>query len=63
MAEETLKALRRKGNPIYTQKLISPPQTEKLFKSGGISERFWKKLEHLSPELMASPLLPPNHDP
>lgn len=63
VAEETLKAFRIKGNPIYTQKLISPPQAEKLLKSGSLSERRWKKLETLITRADGKPVVATDADP
>ncbi len=62
VAEETLKAFRIKGNPIYTQKLIIPPQTEKLLKSSSPSERRWKKLETLITHADGKPVVATDAD-
>ncbi|AXD45398.1 DUF2800 domain-containing protein [Salmonella enterica] len=62
-AAETLTAFRIKGNPIYTRKLISPTQAEKLFKSGVISERRWPKLTALITRPEGKPTVVPESDP
>ncbi|EIP9026442.1 DUF2800 domain-containing protein [Salmonella enterica] len=62
-AEETLTTFRIKGNPIYTRKLISPTQAEKLFKSGAISERRWPKLTALITRPEGKPTVVPESDP
>ncbi|HFW4264610.1 TPA: DUF2800 domain-containing protein [Salmonella enterica subsp. diarizonae serovar 61:r:-] len=62
-AEETLTTFRIKGNPIYTRKLISPTQAEKLFKSGVISERRWPKLTALITRPEGKPTVVPESDP
>lgn len=63
-AEAMLKTFRLgRDTPIYTQKLISAPQAEKLFKSGAISDRRWKKLAELITRPAGKPAVVPESDP
>lgn len=63
-AENLLKSFRLgRDTPIYTEKLISAPQAEKLFKSGAISERRWKKLTALITRADGKPTVAPESDP
>ncbi|PIJ50655.1 hypothetical protein BL250_07655 [Erwinia sp. OLTSP20] len=62
-AETLLKSFRLgKDAPIYTEKLISAPQAEKLFKSGAISDRRWKKLTALITRSDGKPTIAPESD-
>lgn len=63
-AENLLKSFRLgRDTPIYTEKLISAPQAEKLFKSGAISDRRWKKLTALITRADGKPTVAPESDP
>lgn len=46
-AEEQLKKMRIKEKDMYTRKLITPPQAEKLSKTGVIGDRQWKTLSSM----------------
>lgn len=46
-AEEALKAMRIKHHEMYSYKLISPTDAEKLAKAGTIGKRQWPKLQDL----------------
>lgn len=52
-----------KDKPIYTQKLVSPTQAEKMFKSGIISDRRWNKLNALVVRPEGKPTVAPESDP
>lgn len=63
-AEAMLKTFRLgKDVPIYTEKLISAPQAEKLFKTGAISDRRWKKLTALITRADGKPVIASETDP
>lgn len=58
-AEAMLKAQRFKAEQIYTRKLISAPQTEKLFKD---KPRVWSKMQELIVRAPAKPVVVPATD-
>ena len=59
-AEQVMKSMRLKSDLMYSRKLISPAQTEKLVKSGIIGERRWSKLVELITQPEGKPKLVPD---
>ena len=62
-AEKTLKTMRIKADDMYTKKVISPAQAEKLHKSGVIGERQWPKLQDLITQAEGNPTIVKESDP
>ncbi|KER02848.1 DUF2800 domain-containing protein [Photorhabdus temperata] len=60
-AEKMLQSFKLKGNPIYTRKVISPTQAEKLLKKE--SPRRWTKLQALITRAEGQPAVVPDADP
>jgi len=58
-AEETLKSMRIKQDDMYTKKLVSPTQTEKLLKQ---NPRKWNKLQDLITQSEGKPAVAPESD-
>ena len=50
-ADTLLKGMKLPVDQRYTKKLLTPAQAQKIFKTGGISERQWLKLEALTQRL------------
>lgn len=61
-AEAALKAIRLKRDEMYDLSLISPTTAEKLFKSGRIGERQWKRVIGLITQPEGSPSVAPESD-
>ncbi len=59
-AEQVMKSMRLKADVMYSRKLISPTQTEKLFKGGSIGKRKWSKLVELITQPEGKPKLVPD---
>lgn len=60
-AEELLKSFRLKQDQMYSQKVISPTQAEKLLKKE--SPRRWTKVEALITRSDGNPTIAPESDP
>jgi len=61
-AELVLKGMRLKTEEMYTLKLVSPTQAEKLSKDGVIGPRQWKKIEGLYAQSPGKPSVAPETD-
>lgn len=61
-AETTLKAMRLKVDDMYTKKLISPTNAEKLNKSGTLGNKQWAKLQDIITKPEGNPTLAPEGD-
>lgn len=57
-----MKAIRLKRDEMYDLSLISPTTAEKLFKSGRIGERQWKRVIGLITQPEGSPSVAPESD-
>ena len=61
-AEKMLKSMRLKNDVMYSQKLISPTQAERLYKSEILGERQWDRLNELITQAEGKPTLVPDAD-
>lgn len=61
-ADTLLKGMKLPVDQRYTKKLLTPAQAQKIFKTGGISERQWLKLEALTTRSEAKPVIAPIDD-
>lgn len=61
--EKALKAMRIKADDMYTKKVITPTQAEKLHKSGTIGDRQWPKLQELITQSEGTPTIVKDSDP
>ncbi|MBE5691740.1 MAG: DUF2800 domain-containing protein, partial [Sutterella sp.] len=61
-ADALLKGMKLPVDQRYTKKLLTPTQAQKIFKTGGISERQWQKLEALTVRSEAKPVIAPVDD-
>lgn len=61
-ADTLLKGMKLPVDQRYTKKLMTPTQALKLFKTGGISEHQWLKLEALTTRSEAKPAIAPIDD-
>lgn len=62
-AEEAMKSMRVGADRMYSRKLISPTQAEKLAKEGVIGPRQWPKLEAMVVQPEGKPTVVPVSDP
>ena len=62
-AADALKKARLKVDQIYTRKVISPTDAEKLHKAGAIKTRLYKAIEALAARPEGGPTLAPITDP
>jgi hypothetical protein len=61
--EERMQKARIKVDTMYSKKLISPTQAEKLVKSGDIGKRIWADLAEFIDQKDGSPAVAPEDDP